>query len=111
MPSMNVTPDGKVIACQRDGAPDYYQYGHYCWESHRFVFDLGRVRLFRGLTVDCFPECTECIAKYHCAGDCNDLRRAGVRRCVANRQLLLSSLFRYIGGKASDAGAATCSSY
>lgn len=84
MPGVNVTPSGEVSACQRDGAPDYFKYGSYDFEKKCFVFDNNRIEYFRSLSVDNYPECLECIAKYHCAGDCADLRLAGIKRCEIN---------------------------
>lgn len=89
MPSLNLNPWGDVVACQRDGAPEYYKYGFFDSKTKSFIFDQEKIEFFRSLTVDSFPECSDCIAKYHCAGDCHDLRRAGVERCDVNKNLVL----------------------
>ena len=95
MPTMNITPDGRILACQRDGAPKFYEYGHYDFKAHKFILNDDRIEAFRSITVDLFPECKTCIAKYHCAGDCNDLRRAGVTRCTVNKTLILSNILEH----------------
>lgn len=92
MPTMNVAPNGNVLACQRDGAPDYFSYGSYNPESKTFDIDDERMQYFRTLSVDSYPECKECVARYHCAGECHDLRRVGATRCEVNRSLLKAHL-------------------
>ncbi len=84
MPGVNITPWGEISACQRDGAPDFFKYGYYDHERKEFVLDEDKIKYFRSITVDDYPECVNCIAKYHCAGDCADLRRAGIKRCKIN---------------------------
>lgn len=88
MPGVNVTPEGKLAACQRDGCPDFFQYGYFDNNTKEFVLDEKKIAYFRTLTVDAYPECTNCIAKYHCAGDCCDLRLAGISRCSVNVNLV-----------------------
>jgi len=92
-PCMTVTPDGKVSACQRDGSPTFFHYGYWDNERKAFSIDSQKVRFFRSLTVQRFPECVTCFAKYHCAGDCYDLRRAGIRRCSTNKRIILMDIF------------------
>lgn len=92
MPGVNVTPGGEISACQRDGAPDFFKYGYYDFEHNEFVFDEDKINYFRTVTVNDYPECVECIAKYHCAGDCADLRRAGIRRCDINTGMVCKML-------------------
>jgi len=91
-PCMTITPDAKISACTRDGAPDYFHYG--CWNAttRSFDVDMDKVAYFRSITVDRFPECADCYAKYHCAGDCFDLRKAGIRRCLTNRRMIMLDL-------------------
>jgi uncharacterized protein len=91
-PCMTITPDAQITACTRDGAPAFFHYGR--WNSATRSFDvvMDKVRQFRRITVDHFPECTNCFAKYHCAGDCYDLRRAGIRRCATNRRMIMIDL-------------------
>jgi|GEM_PF-1553991 len=96
MPSMNINPAGEVLACQRDGAPDHYQYGYFDAVEKQFIVDEAKISQFRSASVDSYPECAHCIAKYHCAGDCNDLRRAGISRCIVNTTLVLGNLYRVI---------------
>lgn len=92
-PCMTVTPDGQVSACQRDGSPKFFHFGYWDEEAHAFSINPERVKFFRSLTVETFPECVDCFAKYHCAGDCYDLRRAGIRRCSTNKSVILLDLF------------------
>ena len=92
MPGFNVTPGGEISACQRDGAPDYFKYGYYDSSREEFVLDEERIKYFRSLTVDSYPECAQCIAKYHCAGDCADLRYAGIKRCKTNIRMVCKML-------------------
>lgn len=92
MPGFNITPWGEISACQRDGAPDFFKYGYYDPQREEFVLDEERIKYFRSLSVDSYPECAECIAKYHCAGDCTDLRRAGIKRCEINTRMVCKML-------------------
>lgn len=92
MPGFNITPWGEISACQRDGAPDFFKYGYYDSKREEFVLDEERIKYFRSLSVDSYPECAECIAKYHCAGDCTDLRRAGIKRCEINIRMVCKML-------------------
>jgi uncharacterized protein len=96
MPTMNVTPNGRVLACQCDIAADYYEYGRFSPSTGRFIFDHARIKTFQRLTVDDFPECTRCIARHHCAGDCHELRRVEFRRCEEIRALLLTRLWKQV---------------
>lgn len=91
-PCMTITPSGAVSACTRDGAPDLFHYGQWNAETRAFDIDMDKVTKFRELSVDSFAECADCFAKYHCAGDCYDLRNAGVRRCSTNRRMIALDL-------------------
>ena len=91
-PCMTITPDGRVTACTRDGAPEYFHYGRWNAGTQTFDVDMDKVKQFRAMTVDTFPECQDCFSKYHCAGDCYDLRRAGIRRCSTNKRMIVLDL-------------------
>ncbi len=95
-PCMTVRPEGNVTACQRDGAPDFFYYGRWNDERAAFEFDESRIGFFRTLGVESYPECVGCFAKYHCAGDCQDLRLHGIRRCSTNRRMLVVDLLNKI---------------
>lgn len=102
MPGVNVTPTGEISACQRDGCPDFFKYGYYDSDKKEFVLDQSKIDFFRTLTVDAYPECSECVAKYHCAGDCCDLRRAGISRCKVNVNLVHRMILNEVEGKNQD---------
>jgi uncharacterized protein len=92
MPTMNVDPQGSLLACQRDGAPDYFRYGQYNGATRNFDINQERVDFFRSLSVDAYSECHGCVGRYHCAGGCHDLRREGTLRCKSNLRLLQTHL-------------------
>jgi len=95
-PSITLTPNGKLSACQRDGAPDYFHYGYVDLEKQELVVDYDKIREFRQMDVRAYPECRKCFCKYHCGGDCQDLRRVGVLRCEFIRDICKYNLFKLL---------------
>jgi uncharacterized protein len=70
-----VTPEGYVTACtevssQSDPYSDQFFVGHYDKQAKRFEFDEERRRRLAARTVHALAGCTDCIAKWHCAGGC-----------------------------------------
>jgi uncharacterized protein len=91
-PSMTVTPDGHITACTRDGSPESFYYGKWNENKKSFDIDMDKVIKFRSTNVDTFEECISCFGKYHCGGDCYDLRRAGIRRCATNKRMIFKDI-------------------
>jgi uncharacterized protein len=87
IPSFTVCVDGQITACHRDQEATDYGYGAIDPESGEIRLNgdsLTRIR-----RVNMVPEtCRACFARWHCAGDCPDLRRIGWSRCEFNRALL-----------------------
>jgi len=107
-PSFTVTTGGLVTTCERDSDGSSYWYGEFCPETGRFTVDQARVERNRLLLV--MPEkCGECFCRWHCAGDCPDLREIGYDRCYVNRKLVQYELECLLRGERegeSDGGQA-----
>ena len=72
---MCVTSAGEVSACYEVTNPDdiradKFFFGKWNESEHRFHFDEQRLGWLRNQTVDRFADCSDCLAKWHCAGDC-----------------------------------------
>lgn len=87
LPSWIVSTNGTLSACTRDNAPDVFVIGHFDPESKTFTVDTGKVDALRNSNVFNFKQCSDCFCKYHCAGDCLDLRVTGLQECIVNRLL------------------------
>jgi uncharacterized protein len=73
--SMCVTCAGEVSACYEVTNPDdiradRFFFGKWDECEHLFHFDEERLGWLRNQTVDRFAHCSDCLAKWHCAGDC-----------------------------------------
>ena len=91
IPSFTVCADGKLTACHRDQDAADYGYGYIDTMSGRVVIDSKRAAGVA--TKSEMPQsCGTCLAKWHCAGDCPDLRRVGWSRCEFNRSMILSEI-------------------
>ncbi|MCK6685904.1 MAG: radical SAM protein [Thermoanaerobaculia bacterium] len=87
IPSFTVCIDGKITACHRDQEGTDYGYGTIGAESGEILID--RSRLDHVARQNVVPgACRTCFARWHCAGDCPDIRRIGWSRCGLNRVLL-----------------------
>jgi len=76
-PNLDITSDGSVTACVRHthNPESKYMIGHFDTELGDVVTDPEKVRFLQEqTTVDTFPECRSCFAKYHCAGGCGAAR-------------------------------------
>lgn len=86
-PSFTLCSNGKITACHRDQDAEDYGYGSVDAETGDIHFDdAALVRNIRLTTPR--KVCEVCPAKWHCAGDCPDLQRAGYDRCNLNLMLL-----------------------
>lgn len=95
IPSFTVTTDGRLTTCERDCEASDYGYGAYSEKEKKFVVDHSKLR--QNILLAEMPNaCADCICKWHCAGDCPDLRRVGYNRCESNKWLLLQELCRRI---------------
>ena len=91
IPSFTVCSDGQITACHRDQDATDYGYGSIDAVSGNVSLDTSRIENNVGQT-EMPSYCDSCIAKWHCAGDCPDLRRVGYSRCDVNRFLVLRQL-------------------
>jgi radical SAM protein with 4Fe4S-binding SPASM domain len=92
IPSFAVCTDGSVTACHRDQNATDYGYGAIN-DDGEVVIDATRLQNL-SLLNNLPAECSECFAKWHCAGDCPDLRRIGWSRCDFNRALVYDDITR-----------------
>jgi uncharacterized protein len=95
-PHINVELDGTIRGCSRIGASDSFIFGKYNEQSRRFDIDHQKGLSMSKLSVDSFSQCADCFARYHCAGDCHELREQGCDRCDANRAILWAYLCREV---------------
>ena len=79
--------DGNVASCTRDNMPDEFNFGHFDFESRKFVIDEDKIERIRKLNVFEYPECADCFCKYTCAGDCPDLRFIEKPNCELNKRI------------------------
>lgn len=73
--SMCVTSAGEASACYEVTSPDdiradRFFFGKWNESEQRFHFDEQKLEWLRNQTVDRFAHCSDCLAKWHCAGDC-----------------------------------------
>ena len=87
MPSFTVTTKGVITTCDRDSDGKMYAYGHYLKGEKRFELDANRIERNRQL-LTFPPKCNMCFCKWHCAGDCPDVRSVNYERCSVNRALI-----------------------
>lgn len=86
-PSYTILTDGTVSCCTRDNVPEQFNFGKYNPKTKEFDIDHTKIANIRKMNVYCYPECQDCFCKYHCAGDCPDLRLSGLVDCDANRMV------------------------
>jgi len=70
-----VVPNGYVTACTEvssidDHLSEIFFIGRFDTENGKFVFDEKKIRALSERKVTNIPCCSECIAKWHCAGAC-----------------------------------------
>lgn len=87
IPHWTVATDGAISCCTRDNAPEMFTFGHFDENLRAFVSDDARLARIRSLNVFSYPECQDCFCKYHCAGDCADLRLSNLHNCQATMTL------------------------
>lgn len=92
IPSFTVTTDGIITTCERDSKGTDYSYGKYSFNSKKFILDNKRIEKNKGLLT--MPEkCKSCFCKWHCAGDCPDVRmHLNYNRCEVVKALTQHSL-------------------
>jgi radical SAM additional 4Fe4S-binding domain len=90
IPSFAVCVDGQITACHRDQDALDFGYGRI---DAKGAVALSAQRLDDIAHLNDLPhECGECFLKWHCAGDCPDLRRIGWSRCEFNRLVAFDEL-------------------
>lgn len=105
LPSFAVCVDGRVTACHRDQAGCDYTYGRI--DKQTLAVQLDEPAMARNRDIARMPSsCEGCFARWHCAGDCPDLRRVGFSRCELNKALVIRQLRRIlISGRPAKEGA------
>ena len=91
IPSFIVTTKGIVTTCERDSDGETYGYGHFLPATKEFIFDEQKIvknKAFRGLPA----KCSTCFCKWHCAGDCPDVRVINYDRCYTVTHLTQHAL-------------------
>jgi radical SAM protein with 4Fe4S-binding SPASM domain len=96
VPNWTILSDGRITSCTRDSFPEVFTFGQYNAETKRIEFDSQKLSMLKSMNVFNFEECTDCFAKYNCAGDCPNLRVAKLVDCDANRDLLLQRFLHIV---------------
>lgn len=93
IPSFTVTTAGVITTCERDSSGENYGYGNYDKKNHRFFLDQEKIKINQQRTI--IPSsCDDCICRYHCAGDCPDVKTIHYNRCKINKYLLKKYLLK-----------------
>lgn len=87
-PNINISVDGQVYACSRANSGKDFKFGTYDKNENKLKFNKHKIRELRSWDVFSYSDCKHCFAKYHCAGDCYDLRINNYNRCDTNRSIL-----------------------
>lgn len=91
IPSFTVCTNGKVTACHRDQDGTDYVYGEINATTQTIKLDKSKIE--QNIAKTELPNyCHDCFAKWHCAGDCPDIRRIGYSRCDINRFVVYKQL-------------------
>lgn len=94
------TPDLNVVSCHRVSSPRDSSFSDFCIGSisdgNVKISDIAVSKL-KQETVDSYPECSSCFAKWNCAGGCLFNRKTFSMqqmkdRCVFVRQLIVNEL-------------------
>lgn len=91
IPSFTVCTNGAVTACHRDQDGVDYRYGVVDADTGNVQLDGEKIDSNVRQT-ETPEECLECFARWHCAGDCPDIRRLGYSRCDINRFIVYQQL-------------------
>lgn len=96
VPNWTILTDGRITSCTRDSFPEHFTFGKYDEETQTLKIDEEKVCKLRKMNVFNYTECFDCFAKYNCAGDCPNLRLAGLVDCDANRKLQLERFIHFL---------------
>jgi uncharacterized protein len=91
IPGFIVTTKGVVTTCDRDSEGESYGYGRFDNQLKEFVFSESRKEQNKKL-LELPSKCLNCFCKWHCAGDCPDVRTISYDRCFVNRKITLFEL-------------------
>lgn len=100
IPSFTLCSSGDITACHRDQEAEDYGYGHIDRANGKVHIDDESVERNISQT-EVGEHCQLCPVKWHCAGDCPDLRRIGYSRCDINLFLLYQQLAERLNANAS----------
>lgn len=103
IPSFTLCTSGSITACHRDQDATDYGYGRI--DPSTGQVRIEEERLKSNIRRSELPDyCLGCFAKWHCAGDCPDIRRIGYSRCDINRFLVFEQLFELLKKKKGGEG-------
>jgi len=104
-----VTPEGDVTSCfevteKQDSRSELFFYGQWQPEKKRFDIWENKLKQLKSFNVQNISYCSDCIAKWHCAGDClakvsfdGDVHgKRGSDRCWMNQQLTKKRIVQMI---------------
>jgi len=85
--SWTVKTNGEIYCCTRDNMPDLFKFGRFDLEKGQVFIDEEKKKRIAEYNVFNYNECKNCFCKYHCAGDCLDLRLSNYHNCKATREI------------------------
>jgi len=87
VPNYTINTKGHVSCCTRDNAPEEFNFGYYNVKEQKFYLDDSKINKIKAMNVYSYQECDDCFCKYHCAGDCPDLRISNLHNCDFTKKL------------------------
>lgn len=110
-----VTPQGKISTCievsnEGDQGEEIYHIGNA--DENGMSIDMEKLSYLRSRTVNDLNGCSNCFAKFHCAGDCSfkqysssgDFFETGIySRCEINREILLDEILSKLRNSNTEA--------
>lgn len=106
IPSFTVTTKGIVTTCERDSEGTGYGYGKFLPESKDFIFDAQKIENNK-THLEMPYKCRDCFCKWHCAGDCPDVRNVNYDRCYVNKKLIryeIETILHQTNNKKTEGG-------
>ena len=87
IPSFTVTTNGILTTCERDSDGENYWFCKFSPKTKEFILDEERKEYNKSL-LKMPQKCNDCFCKWHCAGDCPDVRTINYDRCYVNKNLI-----------------------
>jgi uncharacterized protein len=87
VPHWTINIAGDLVCCSRDQAPEEFTIGKFNEDKKNIEIDEKKLNRIREFNIFSYDECTDCFAKYHCAGNCPDRRLGNNTDCSSIKKL------------------------